>query len=171
MKVLSKNKFVLILLLAMESTSASAANFQKILTCDEGAAVVDVDRDNPQQVQLVIRNAGIVDYFIRSGVGSSPGAPAQGNEIIATGYNERPVYSGSDFLGFSESRQSSYSNTDHGYIWRDGNGVRIKYESQHNGCPAECAESPLSMQCESLCIGAQVGSKYVMADWYFRDCR
>jgi hypothetical protein len=162
---------LLILSMAFGALAQAETSWETMLTCDGGKAVVDVDRDSLQRVQLVIRDGGIVDYFKRSGVGSSPGVPAKNTEVIATGYNDRPVYSGTDFRGFTESRQSSYSNTDYAYIWRDGNGVRIKYESRHNGCPAECAENPLSMQCESLCVGAHVGSKYDLADWYFRDCR
>jgi hypothetical protein len=152
--------------LVFSQVEASASQWIKVLDCDGGAAVVDVQDDDRSRVQMVIRNSAIVDYFRRSGfLGSN------GNEIIASGYNGQPVHSGQDFRGLSSSEQVSYSDMQRVFVWTDGAGIRIKVESAHMGCPADCRENPYSMQCESLCVGAHVGSRRDVADWYFRDCR
>jgi hypothetical protein len=156
---------------ALVVSGAQAETWQKVLTCDGGAAVVDADSDNPAHLQIVVRDPNIVSYFNKSGVGSSPGMPSSATEVIRSGNNDIPVHDGGDVHAFSESYQDSYSTYQNAYIWREGGGIKIKFESQHMGCPADCRENPLSMQCESLCVGANVGGRWEMANWYFRDCR
>ena len=46
-----------------------AENFQKILECDNGQVWVDVDRDQRQQIQLVVRNREANRFFHHQGVG------------------------------------------------------------------------------------------------------
>lgn len=159
------------LLILCLSGATFGASWENVLDCDHGAAVIDADRENRQHLQIVIRDKNIVNYFAKSGVGSSPGISFTGNEIIRDGYNPNPVYSGWDVKHFSSHRKSSYSTTEYSYIWRENRGLKIKVEGNHDGCPPECQEFPLSMQCESLCVGAGIGAKWDLSDWYFRDCR
>jgi hypothetical protein len=161
---------ILVLAASLFTLRAQAA-WRQVLSCDGGAAVVDADQDNPYLVQLVIREKAIVDYFRSSGFGASPGVPFQGSEIIVSGRNDQPVYSGGDVRSFSAQRPSSYSNTEYSYVRREGAGLRINTVDRHNGCPGECRDYPYSMQCESLCTGAQVGSQWDVANWYFQNCQ
>jgi hypothetical protein len=163
-------RLILSAILATVAVQANAS-WEKVLTCDGGAAVVDANTQDRSQVQLVIRDRNIVEYFRRSGVRSEPGMGYSGDEYILSGRNSTPVSSGKDFKAIYVNEPTSYSSSMTAYAVSEGNGIKVTVEEKHDGCPQDCRENPLSMQCESLCVGAGVGATFSSANWYFRDCR
>jgi len=139
------------------------AGWQKLLTCDDGSAVVDVNTSERRSVQLVIRDKHAVNYL-----GSSGAFPSYGRgEIVVSGWQESGVFQPQDFRGFSASFTSANDKTT--YVWRDGVGLRIEIEAsgtRMGTCGGQC-EDPLSSSCEGRCNESY---RYEVANWHFRSC-
>jgi hypothetical protein len=111
---------------------ASGVNnvYQQILSCDNGAAVVDRNTLSPSYPQLVIRNAGIVSYLVSNGVNAN----AKG-EVILTGINDRPVFQASDFHGFSDLGSGSFRND---WTRREGRALRVSFNRSKPPSNSDC---------------------------------
>lgn len=151
-------RFGLMLLLMGVTTGSSFAladgYYEKILTCDGGAAVVDRNSLSPNYPQVVIRNPQIVAYLISQGVYAS------GNEIILTGVNDQPIYQSSDFHGFSVLG----SESDRDWVRKEGQALRISFnrfiEAANSDCGHDIPYSDPSCQ----------GHFREVASWYFEKC-
>src|SRR5262245_33601893 len=104
---------------AGDSTSAVSNVYEKILDCDNGAAVVDRNTLSPSYPQLVIRNPGIVSYLVSNGVTAN----AKG-EVILTGVNDQQIFQASDFHGFTDLGSGSFRND---WTRREGRAVRVSF--------------------------------------------
>jgi hypothetical protein len=143
--------------------------WRKLLTCDGGAAVVDVDIQERgiyhtrAFAQVVVRNRDIVRYL------RSKGVPANGaGEVIIQGRANRPVYYTHDFESVSSTSIEGLSIN--AYAWREDQGLKILFKVFHPGrpCPDFCRESPYTTQCDSCGWGSWEED---LGDWYFRGCR
>ncbi|OQW46983.1 MAG: hypothetical protein A4S09_16190 [Proteobacteria bacterium SG_bin7] len=141
----------------------SAHAWEKILTCDGGSAVVDVNTSERRNVQLVIRDQHVVNYLRPTGAFNTN----NNGEIIVSGWQSQGIFQPRDFHGFSNSFTSAHDKTI--YVWRDGAGLKIKVEASGTRvgtCGGQC-EDPTSSSCEGRCNETY---KYEVANWIFRYC-
>src|SRR5436190_430391 len=88
------------------SGKADGTTWRKVLDCDNGAAVLDVDDGQRQILQFVIRDRSIVDYL----AGTLNGFVYRSdlvngkNEIIVKGRVQDGVFQPEDFGGFDTTR-------------------------------------------------------------------
>lgn len=174
---------------AVASESALSTSWQGLLTCDLGAAVLDVNGDERRNMQFVIRDANIIRYLNGVGAVSSHYGDA---EIMLSGWtgrvdwahslgprvNEQPyggvgVFNAGDFNEFIAGH--NYYDGPFGWfsrIAREGAGIKVQFGTiEKRGCA----------QTQTTYIGDGFGwvtecaadySAFVeKANWYFRDCR
>jgi hypothetical protein len=155
---------ILILTVMLLTKTTWAENWQPLVVCDGGAAVLDVNADSRTYLQLLIRNQNILSYLHQVGAVSLKYGQ---NELILRGQQERGVFSPQDFKG-----ATNYGNVT---FYRDGNGIKLVF-SHDTKCWTEyppgssCRDNPLSMACESAgTMKCERGSE--RANWYFQSCR
>ena len=135
------NRFTFLsMLFAVVPFSASAKSFQRILTCDNGAAHIDVDQDDRQSVQLVISDQKIVDYLGKTYVQDSEKAGlywgnkfvafstyfSRPNEILAAGRAQNGIFSPADFETASGvTAEGNYFRPAELSIRREGHGIKV----------------------------------------------
>jgi hypothetical protein len=160
-----------------EDAESSEANLGSVawtplLTCDGGAAVIDVNKNERRDFQLVVRDRNIVRHFASAFPGMSL-ANAKG-EFIATSadhYHPGAFYK-SDFRQFTQP-----GNAPTGYpvtiVERQGAGVRVSLvEGKIGNLAPFCNGQPLPHENEGFCAGTLEYRVYhAKADWFFRDCR
>lgn len=155
---------ILILTVMLMTEASWAENWQPLIVCDDGAAVLDVNADARTNLQLVIRNQNILGYLHQ--VGAIALRYGQ-NELVLRGQEERGVFNSNDFR--------SASNFGNVHFFREGEGIKVVF-SADTRCWTEyppgssCAENPLSMSCESAGrMRCEPGRE--RANWYFRRCQ
>jgi hypothetical protein len=151
---------------AVASDSPELVAWNKVLTCDGGAAALDVDTGERRNLQFVIRDQRIVGFFANQVRVSTRGIIAPSGEIILHGRQNNGVWSGSDFRtmdGWVDNASIRVS--------REGGGVKVVFYQQINWskCSGGAEQSPSTGMCPG---GTESGSTYnELANWYFRDCR
>lgn len=83
-----------------ESAPLGGVPWQKILDCDNGAAVIDADAGERRNLQFVIRDRGIIGYLNSKVRVSTSGIIVASGEIITNGWQDRGVFQPADFQGF-----------------------------------------------------------------------
>jgi hypothetical protein len=141
------------------------ASWERVLTCDGGAAVLDVDNQQRTHLQLVIRDGNILGYL--NNVGAVSLQYGQ-REAVIGGYQNDGVFGPGNF-SYMNAYAGGGSNTKV-YVNRAGSGLSLRFEQASAGvsCPDDCNDS-LSSSCESRCQPWQ--SSRPVANWLFRDCR
>ena len=156
-------------LLMLVGSAAVAAPWEKVLTCDNGAAVIDVDTAERRNLQLVIRDTAVLKHLherhaFRLEFGT--------RELALGGRQEHGVFHPRDF---------QYLNGKFGYIYderlifvtREATGVKLKIGKRiavYENCTGSCRENPLSMQCESACSVPTRHYEQELASWTFQRC-
>lgn len=158
------SKFLFVFAIAI-SGMAQGASWGKVLDCDGGAAVVDVNRDERRNLQLVVRNQGILKYLHQTGAVTLKYGDT---EAIAFGWQNHGVFSPSDFRYMNGQAKSMWDNRIV-YANRDGGGLKVRFVDRRSYTekPAHC-EDCLSMACESQC--KTVSYEVELANWYFQRC-
>jgi hypothetical protein len=171
-----------ILILSSILDDARAENYQNLLSCDNGAAVVDVDISERKNVQLVIREPAIVRFLYGKGIWDASHARrncrSENNqlicdppaEIIIRGINrteqghQQGVFSVNDFaIGDAGSGLGSRPTL---RFFRDGHGLKVAgYGFIDSRC--EGFISPSTGQCMGRVIP---GYEFEIANWYFQNC-
>lgn len=109
------------------ASKADGSGWLKVLTCDGGAAVLDVANQERRQLQFVIRDHGIVDYL--AGATSAPrdSLVNGAGEIIFSAWVDNGVFARSDFQAMSAPRISAYDDALHvdPRVYRDSGGVKV----------------------------------------------
>lgn len=158
-------KPVVILTIMLLANLGFAENWQPIVSCDNGAAVVDVNTDARTILQLVIRDQNILRHLHQAGVVTL----AYGQtELVLRGQQENGVFNPNDFR-----HATNYGGVQ---FFRDGAGMKLSF-SHDSKCWTEyppgrenCSENPQSMACESAgTMKCERGSE--RANWYFQSCR
>jgi hypothetical protein len=163
------------------------SKWEPILTCDNGAATIDVNTQERRNLQIVIKDKGIIDYLNRTGaVQSKFGA----QEVIASGntgwvdwknsYGPRigsqsgdGVFKPADFKELIA--EHNYYDASFGRlarVAREGKGVVLQYGSfEKRGCAKEVPYCPGDgFPCSNSCVIDY--SEFVeQANWHFRDCK
>lgn len=161
-----------------ESTESELSSWKKVVTCDNGAMVIDVKgypmtpatgHDPDYAVQAVIRDRNIISYF------KSTGAIAQGtnpNEAIVPGHIWLSTFGSSTFEGTFGTQIGSIQVD----VRRFGNGAKIRFTEQvGRGCMSFCTNSsdpdynPSSGVCEG-CVPSDP-HEVERANWWFGSCQ
>jgi hypothetical protein len=151
-----------VMAISLTSNSAHAEWWQTVLTCDNGAARVEVDLGERRNVRLVITNADIRKYLSSTRI----------NDLYSSeeirGRVNNGIFHSSQFRGFTREGVSAtcyggYAATV--FIYRDGNGLRVS--GRQEGAAGCCYE----MDSGGLCTnkGSDV-PQAELGNWYFRDC-
>ncbi len=159
-------KTICLVISLLVSGLAQAATWEKMFDCENGAAVVDVDKDERRNLQLVIRDQGILRYLYSVGAISLKYGDT---ETIISGWQGHGVFNPGDFRYFNAEPKTMWENR-YAYVTREGEGVKVRFtqRSSYTVKPVGC-EDCLSMACESSC--SSVTTERETANWYFRSCR
>jgi hypothetical protein len=174
---------------AVDGKADQSLTWLKVLTCDNGAAVLDVNANERRNVQFVIRDQNIVGYLNNVGaVHSSYGA----REVIASGWTgyvdwsapNGPAVHGQPYGGPGIFYQSDFREiiADYNYyggqngsftrVFRDGAGMKIQYgQIEQTSC--------LHTSCEyvgdgfgTVCNCDSWQTRFTeKANWYFGSCQ
>lgn len=155
MKIL-KNLSVLILL-SSSFALAGESLWQKVLSCDGEAAIVDRHVYHPSTSQVVIRDTMTLkplSYLQSQGVDISALSLQSGKrEIILSGENDQYIYSPEAFHGFSQLTNGTFGSCQD-YVIREGKGLKVIFNRWK--VPDQYHPS---------------GSCGEIANWYFQDCQ
>ncbi|HLE11471.1 MAG: hypothetical protein A2504_00115 [Bdellovibrionales bacterium RIFOXYD12_FULL_39_22] len=173
------NKMIIFLLLAIFASIASAEwwdndRWEKILSCDNGLAVVDRNIERPEIVQLVVHDRNVVNY-LRNNL-KAPYRVYSGNLVFHMG-NEQPVNSIYDLRnpnwktdGYRQLSSGEYI----GGIYEvsmefNGSDLRFIYKVKNL---TTCRNGEMTGRYGSHCDGGTVyvGEKY-LGDYIFRNCQ
>jgi hypothetical protein len=85
-----------------DSTEAALGTWETTLTCNGGAAVLDVDPGERRQLQFVIRDPNAINYLTGAvGLQYGPLNRGNGRELIVAGWSDQGVFSPSNFQAFA----------------------------------------------------------------------
>lgn len=147
----------------------SSGTYQKLVTCNGGAAVLDVDTGERRQLQFVIRDANAINYLTgQIGMQLGPLNRGNGRELIVRGWSKNGAFSAGDFHALS----SPISTVGNVYVYREGSGIRVKFERDGGVEGGYCTDNLGGF--EGGCLGGWAGGRRVsheLANWYFDDCR
>jgi len=147
-------KLLSIFLIIFTSLSAMAFSWNKVLTCDGGAAVVDVNDFQRNSVQVVIRDPNVVRYIQSKYYANEF---PQSSEVILSGLNARDVYNGSDFqyislVSFGKMMWEAY---------RENQGLKVRFYRTISDTNSDC---PNYVPCKP-------DYQAEVANWYFNSCQ
>lgn len=143
----------------------STGSWQRLLTCNGGAAVLDVDTGERRHLQLVIHDANAINYVTGAVHQQMLLDRGNGRELIAAGWSTAGVFQPSELGSFTEDA-SDYSSRVR--VFREGKGVKVVFEL-HRREGGFCTD-----WCSDFCCGGYAGASDVypeLANWYFDDCR
>src|SRR5262249_39440146 len=153
------------LVLAFQVSTAQAfpypTNWQPILSCDDGA-VVDINTYERRMVQVVIRNAGIYQYF--KGVSGLPDSAMRFNdskkEIVVPAELSNGVFNPGEFQGFQANSPMRPAIR----VYRQGNGLKIEaIDLAHFVCTNYRYN-------DYFCAEGYWTNDQEVANWYFQSC-
>ena len=151
------------------STAAySAGPWQKLITCNGGAAVLDVDSAERRNVQFVIRDRAVVDYLQSKSdspmVNASHEIVMQASEEIVHGLFKASDFGADDFWAY---RVPDFYNA--AIVQRSGRGIKVTIAKSFEPI---CEGGYWGYQ--GGCNGGSSIRAHVveeLANWYFDDCR
>lgn len=169
--------------------SALDATWQKLLTCDGGAAVLDVNGSERRNLQLVIRDQNIVRWLNQAGVvHSAYGA----TEVILSGWTgrvnwsdalgprlEAQPYGAPGVFGVGDFHEmiANHDTYEGGFgsfvrVAREGAGVKVQFGTiEKRGCAkSETYYVGDGFGWQTSCV-ADYSAYVERANWYFQSCR
>lgn len=176
-----KNKFLrysainTLVMLFFSTSSVQAAWWMPILTCDNGAATVDIDLGERRNTQLVIRNSQIISHFNSARVdltgtswfvwdGHLHNLTNNGNETVVPGEMNQGVFQPNQFRGFTSP--VSYGGRQF-RVYRVGSGLKIEAFVPGHGRSCD-GDWNSGGGCNNP---IEVESEKKLADWYFQNCQ
>lgn len=153
---------------ATSAAAFSSNNWQSLVTCNGGAAVLDVDRDERRNVQFVIRDRNVVDYL--QSKTQSPMVNAKHEIVISASEQlEHGLFSPRDFGqdDFWTYRVPDFYTA--AIVQKDGRGIKVTIAKSFEPI---CEGGYWGYQ--GGCIGGHEIRAHVteeLANWYFDDCR
>lgn len=157
---------------------SEAATWQRILTCDNGRAWLDVDSTERRRVQVVVRNPEAIRYLNSLGVNYA----SRTDETMELTFNlnhEVGVFTPADFiLGTASSQFENklakkigdeyfVKYSEQIYAFRDGTGLKIEFvRTGLDICNYYDARN-------QSCVDGRthyVRDRYI-GNWYFPDCK
>lgn len=156
-------------------SSAQAAWWAPILSCDNGAAVIDIDLGERRNTQLVIRNSQIISYFNQAGAeltgvswlvwdGRLHNLTNTAEETVIPGQMDSGIFQADQFRGFTSPL--SYNGRLF-FIRRDGNSLSLEVVA-----PGHSAYCPDDWDSGNRCDNPVPGEpSRKIANWYFQNCQ
>ena len=123
------------------------------------------------QLRTKARSQGLWCPFIPKEYGGMQLGPlnrGNGRELIVSGWSNDSAFSAGDFHAFS----STIINVGAVYVYREGNGIRVKFERDDGMQGGFCTDNLGGF--EGGCLGGWAGGTRVtheLANWDFDDCR
>ncbi len=147
------------------SNIAHASEFETILSCDDEAVILQTNRAERRNYQLVVKDPNIITYFLGQGAFRNAGTNfGNGRELIVGGYLQNGVFSPDDF----SRAAGGYNYGDSFEISRDGDGLKLKLRSiaHYDYCDGTVSRD------YGTCNGTYRTSTIVheYGDWFFRRC-
>jgi hypothetical protein len=163
-----KNNVVLVLLSLgawLGSGSANAAWWAPVMTCDNGAATIQVDLGERRGVKIVIADQNIKSYLARIGVSDFDASSYGANDTIQA-YVDQGIFNSSQFSGFTRKGVSDLGSG--GYaatvkVYREGKGLKLKANQEYG---EYCWEQDSGGDCHDL----RTVPYRELGDWYFQNC-
>ena len=158
-----------------ESSGTQASDltgWQQTLTCNGGAAMVDVNPSDRRALQLVIRDPRAINYLTGAVGNQLRLNRGNGRELIVGGFTDRGVFSSGDFQWLS-SPQADLSGE--AVAYREGAGIRVVFRRNDGPGGRECVEwSSDPALANPVCVqwrdNGGAGSQRELANWYFDRC-
>lgn len=158
----------------LSPNAAQAAWWRSAFKCDNGAAAIDVDLAGRRNVQLVIRNPGIIKYFNESGSltgtswlvwdGRLHNLTNNANETVVPGELRNGIFHSSQFSGFTSP--VSYADRQF-YVYREGKGLKLRIV-----IPWHYAYCNGGVDSGGGCIDlVPERQEREVANWFFQDCK
>ncbi len=143
--------------------SPEVVSWNKVLTCDNGAAVLDVDGGERRNLQFVIRDQRIIGYFANEVRVSTRGIVDRSGEIILRGRQNQGVFGAGDFRAMDGGVDNASVS-----VRREGQGVKVVFYQSIAWSRCDGDVSPSTGMCSGQ---TQSGTTYnELANWYFHDC-
>ncbi|MGZ3694891.1 MAG: hypothetical protein ACXWQO_11990 [Bdellovibrionota bacterium] len=139
--------------------AAHAAWMKPILVCDNGAATVSVDLGERRNVNLVVNNQRIAEYFANNGGLSSSMRIENGQIVVGAGLNSG-IFDSSQFRGF----ESAAANAPAVQVYREGSSLRLRLVSLAH---KECIDYRPN---DYYCAETRDVPEQERANWLFRSC-
>jgi hypothetical protein len=146
------------------SASELVGTWQQTLTCDGGAAVLDVDNGERRNLQFVIRDRAAIGYLATNVRVSTRGIIAPSGEIILQGRQGDGVWDAAGFHGF-EGGVDNASVT----VRRESEGVKVIFHQDIAWSRCDGNVSPSTGMCDGPVVNGVTYNE--LANWFFRDCR
>ncbi len=154
---------------ASTDSAYSSGQFQKMLTCNGGAAVLDADTGERRQVQFVIRDPNAINWLTgQVGMQLGPLNRGNGRELIVSGRSDNGLFSPGDFHSMSQP----FIDAGDAQVFRDGRGIKVVFRRDDGVQGGFCTDNQGGEP--GGCIGGWAGGTRVyheLANWYFDDCR
>lgn len=174
---------------AETTESALTSDWRQTLTCNGGAAALDINGNERRNVQFVIRDANAVRYLNQIGAVSSRfGA----NEIVLSGWTgrvnwwdglgprlEAQPYGGAGVFSAGDFHEmiADHNTYEGGFgrfvrVAREGAGIRVQFGTiEKRGCAkSETYDVGDGFGTQTSCV-ADYSAYVETANWYFDDCR
>jgi hypothetical protein len=147
------------------SGKADGTFWLKVYTCNNGAAVLDVNANERRDLQFVIRDQRAIGWLASQVRVSTQGIISPSGEIIIPGRQSNGVFSKSDFRSLDGGVPYVSVN-----VRREGNGIKAVFYQQIGW--SRCADGGEPSPSTGTCNGDTVsGSTYnELANWYFDSC-
>lgn len=161
-------KFMILALAALNlSVTASAyAQWETVLDCDNGAAILQVNADERRNFQFVVKEPSIITYFLGTGAFRNAGTNfGNGRELVIGGWAQRGVFSPYDF----DRADGGYNYGDSFLLERQNYGMKLMLRNINNWSTCDGDVSPSTGMCNGNTRSGVNIQEY--ANWYFQDCR
>jgi hypothetical protein len=136
-------------------------SWKKVLTCDGGAATIDINEYERRMVQLVIKDDAIYQYFrSNTRAWSTMKFDDQKKEIVVSGGLEAGVFSPEQFTGF----QVNATMAPAAQIFRSGSGLLVRLVDLKHWVCTDYREN------DYYCAEGYWTEDREIQNWFFRQC-
>jgi hypothetical protein len=146
------------------SASALTGSWQQTLSCNGGAAVLDVDSGERRNLQFVIRDRAAIGYLATNVRVSTRGILAPSGEIILQGWQNEGVWDPSGFHGFEGGVDNASVS-----VRRESGGVKVTFHQDIAWSRCDGNVSPSTGMCDGPVASGVTYNE--LANWFFNDCR
>ena len=152
------------------SYHALSGQWQSMVNCNKGAAILDVDTGERRNVQFVIRDQAAVGYISGTAGSKMHIDRGNGNEIVVPGWSSNGIFNAGDYRG-SERTDTGYRTRLR--AWREGQGIKVVFEKENGRSERQCVQYENDIDGSSYCAQWREGSTGYygeVANWYFDRC-
>lgn len=142
-----------------------AADWETVMTCDGGAAILQVNKVERRNFQFVIKDPNIIVYFNGTGAFRNAGSNfGNGHEFIVGGWLQNGVFSKDQFVG----AEGNYNSADSFTMTRENSTLKIELRNILAWSVCDGDISPSTGMCSGQYREGTTTNDY--ANWYFHSC-